>query len=85
VIAILGGIVYASKDRLKEVGRLWVSRKVHRVLGAQRIARYRAPAKRLPGRDVIVDARESFDQNIEQLPDTLNPESGATMSTTGWR
>lgn len=80
VLAVVGGIVYASKDRLKEVGRIWVSRKVHRVLGAQRVARYRAPAKRLPRRDVIVDARESFDQNVEQLPDTLNPESGATMS-----
>jgi hypothetical protein len=82
VIAVMGGLVYASKDRLKEVGRNWVSRRVHKVYGAQRVARFRAPAKRLPGRDVIVTARESFDQTVEQLPDMLNPESGATRSVT---
>jgi hypothetical protein len=80
ILALIGGVVYATKDRLKEMGRVWVSGKVHRVIGAQRVARYRAPAKRLPKRDVIVAAREAFDQTIEQLPDSLNPESGATMS-----
>jgi hypothetical protein len=79
-LALIAGAIYTTKDRLKEIGRLWLSRRVHRVLGAQRIARFRAPAKRLPGRDVIVTARESFDQTVEQLPDALNPESGATTS-----
>ena len=49
---------------------------------AQRVARYRAPARRLPGRDVVVTARESFDQSVSQRPDPLSPECGATMPVT---
>jgi hypothetical protein len=80
-VAVLAGLVYAAKDRIKEVGRQWISGNVHR-LYAQRVARFRAPRKRLPGRDVIVSARESIDQTTLQIPDTLNPESGATMPAT---
>ena len=82
VLALVAGVIYATKDRMKEMGRTWVSGKVRRVLGAERVARFRAPQKRLPGRDVIVAARESFDQSVVQLPDTLNPESGATVGVT---
>ena len=78
-LALLAGIVYATKDRIKEIGRDWMTRRVHRVYGAQRITRYRAPARRLPGRDVIVTARESFTQTSTMLPDPLNPEAGATV------
>jgi hypothetical protein len=73
--------VYATKDRIKEMGRAWISGNVHRFY-AQRVARYRAPAKRLKGRDVIVTARESCDQRVLSHPDPLNPESGASVPVT---
>ena len=79
-LALVAGVVYAAKDRIKEIGRNWMTTRVHRVWGAQRITRYRAPARRLPGRDVVVTARESFDQGVANLPDPLNAESGATVA-----
>jgi hypothetical protein len=81
-LALVAGVVYATKDRIKEIGRNWMTTRVHRVWGAQRITRYRAPARRLPGRDIVVTARESFDQGVANLPDPLNPESGATVPVT---
>src|SRR5579883_476281 len=75
VLAVVAGLVYAVKDRIKEIGRAWISGHVHR-LYAQRVARWRAPARRLPRRDVVVRARESFDQTVVQRPDPLNPLSG---------
>ncbi|HEY2518087.1 MAG TPA: hypothetical protein VGI39_44760, partial [Polyangiaceae bacterium] len=81
VLALIAGVIYAVKDRIKELGRAWISGNVHRFY-AQRVARWRAPAKRLPGRDVIVKARESFDQQVVQRPDPLSPDSGATMPAT---
>lgn len=81
-LALIAGVIYATKDRIKEIGRTWMTTRVHRVWGAQRITRYRAPLRRLPGRDVVVTARESFDQGVASLPDPLNPESGATVPVT---
>jgi hypothetical protein len=81
VVAVIAGIIYATKDRLKEMGRTWISGNVHRFY-AQRVARYRAPARRLPGRDVVVTARESFDQRVLERPDPLNVESGAKVPHT---
>jgi hypothetical protein len=81
-LALVAGVVYATKDRIKEIGRNWMTTRVHRVWGAQRITRYRAPARRVPGRDVVVTARESFDQGVANLPDPLNPSSGATVPVT---
>ena len=78
MVAVFAGLVYAVKDRIKEFGRAWIAGNVHRFY-AQRVARYRAPARRLPKRDVIVSARESFDQVTSRRPDPLNPESGATL------
>jgi hypothetical protein len=82
VLAIFAGLIYAAKDRIKEIGRNWMTHRVHRVWGAQRITRYRAPHRRLPNRDVVVTARESFHQSVTSLPDPLNPESGATTPIT---
>jgi hypothetical protein len=82
LIAIAAGIVYATKDRIKEIGRNWMTRRVHRMWGAQRISRYRAPQRRLAGRDVIMSARESFDQLSRRDTDALNPECGATRALT---
>jgi hypothetical protein len=81
LVAIVAGVIYATKDRLKEVGRTWISGNVHRFY-AQRVARYRAPARRLPGRDVVVTARESFEQQLVRKPDPLNPESGSLVPST---
>lgn len=78
MLAVLGGLVYAAKDRMKELGRTWIAGNVHRFY-AQRVARFRAPARRLPKRDVIVTARESFDSVSSTRPDPLNPESGAEL------
>jgi hypothetical protein len=80
-VAVIAGIIYATKDRLKEMGRTWISGNVHRFY-AQRVARYRAPARRLSGRDVVVTARESFDQRVVERLDPLNPESGAKVAHT---
>jgi hypothetical protein len=82
VVAIAAGIVYATKDRLKEIGRQWMTRRVHRVWGAERITRYRAPARRLPGRDVVIAARESFTQRTSRMPDPFNPDCGASTPMT---
>ncbi len=80
LVATLGGVVYASKDRIKEIGRAWISGNVHRFY-AQRIATWRAPTRRLGG-DVIVSARESFDQSVTTRPDPLNPASRAALAST---
>ncbi|WP_394826696.1 hypothetical protein [Pendulispora albinea] len=81
LLAVIAGLVYAAKDRIKELGRTWIAGNVHRFY-AQRVARYRAPARRLPKRDVIVSARESFDQETRRRPDPLNPVSGASREGT---
>ena len=81
LVLITGGLVYAAKDRIKEVGRSWISGNVHRFY-AQRVARYRAPARRLPARDVIVAARESCGQSHTSHLDPLNPKSGASVPAT---
>ena len=81
LLATLAGVVYATKDRIKEIGRQWISGNVHRFY-AQRVARWRAPARRLPGRDVVVSARESFNQTVTSRPDPLNPASKATITST---
>jgi hypothetical protein len=82
MLALIAGLVYAAKDRIKEIGRNWMTRRVHRVWGAQRITRYRAPQRRLPGRDVVVSARESFEQTVSSVPDRLNPVCGASTPVT---
>ncbi|HEY3822151.1 MAG TPA: hypothetical protein VGL81_33530 [Polyangiaceae bacterium] len=81
MLAMVAGAVYAVKDRIKEIGRAWISGNVHRFY-AQRVATWRAPAKRLPRRDVVVRAKESFDQCVVRRPDPLSPDSGATMPAT---
>jgi hypothetical protein len=81
LVLVAGALIYAGKDRIKEVGRSWIHGNVHRFY-AQRVARYRAPARRLPARDVIVKALESCDQSRTSHPDPLNPESGASVPAT---
>jgi len=80
-LAVVAGLIYAVKDRIKEVGRSWVANNVHRIY-AQRISRYRAPKKTYPGREVVVRTRESFERHDLSRPDPLNPESGARVPYT---
>jgi hypothetical protein len=74
-------VVYAAKDRMKEMGRAWVAGKVHKHW-AQRVVRFRAPPGRLAFKGVLVSARESFHQTELERPDVLNPESGAKTHAT---
>lgn len=78
-VALVAGIIYATKDRLKELGRNFLARKLSDVYDVQRFTKFRAPSRRLPGRDVIVEASECFKHKSERLPDPLNPESGASV------
>jgi len=84
ILCLLAGLVYAVKDRMKEIGRTWFAHNVHRFY-AQRIARYRAPHKICPEHDVIVRARESFLREDEARPDPLAPEGGTTLPVTTLR
>jgi hypothetical protein len=81
LVALIAGLIYAGKDRIKEIGRNWISGNVHRFY-AQRVAKWRAPARRVPDRDVVVHALESFDQAVKRRPDPLNPASKATVAST---
>ncbi len=76
---VIAGLAYAGKDRIKEIGRLWINGRVHRNY-AQRVTKYRAPSRRLSSRDVVAKAKESFDESSEFAPDPLNPAAGDTYS-----
>ncbi|HRG95373.1 MAG TPA: hypothetical protein PLR99_03925 [Polyangiaceae bacterium] len=78
-VALLAGLIYATKDRMKELGRTFLAQKLNDVYDVQRFTRFRAPQRRLPGRDVVVAASECFKHREERLPDPLNPESGASV------
>jgi hypothetical protein len=86
LLAAVAGAIYATKDRIKEIGKEWMTGKVHRFY-AQRVARWRAPSRvrgvrRRSMRDVVVSARESFDQSVVSRPDPLNAASRATVAST---
>jgi hypothetical protein len=71
VFASLTAIAYASRERLKELGRSWIAGRVQRMF-AQRVSRYRIPSKerRAARAAVVVSARESFSESTAQLPDS---------------
>jgi hypothetical protein len=63
LLALLTGISYALRDRIKEQGRHWLARRFRRYF-TQRITRY-AMAPRGSGEpSLVVDARESFEQAV---------------------
>lgn len=80
-LMLIAGVSYAFRDRFKEIGRVWISGRVRRFY-AERIARFRAPARRLPGRDIVATAKESFDESISEKDDYLNPAAGARRAVT---
>jgi hypothetical protein len=80
LLAVITGIIYAFKDRMKEVGRAWLTGRIHRFLG-QRLSRYRLPPEIDPNRPVLVRARESFETETSARPDPLAPSArGAHVS-----
>lgn len=80
-LMLIAGLSYAFRDRFKEIGRVWISGRVRRFY-AERIARFRAPARRLPGRDIVATAKESFHESACEKLDALNPAAGARRSVT---
>jgi hypothetical protein len=76
---MITALAYASRERLKEVGRNWLTGRVQRLF-AQRVTRYRVPRKpRSRNAVVVVSARESFSQSSDHKPD---PECGVTHDVT---
>ncbi|MDF2695448.1 MAG: hypothetical protein K0S65_3831, partial [Labilithrix sp.] len=80
-LALLGGVTYAIRDRLKALGRAWLTGKVYRY-HAQRLVRASVSGDRLSTRDVVVEAREWCNETSVRRPDPLNPESGAVLRLT---
>ena len=80
-LALLAGIGYAARHRMRHWGHSWLAGKVYR-FHAQRVSRCRVPARRLPTRDVLIEAREWCHQSTSTRPDPLNPEAGASLPET---
>src|SRR5438067_2424178 len=80
-LAMIAGLGYAARHHMREWGRGWLAGKMVR-FHAQRISRCRVPSRRLPSRDVIVEAREWCHEATTSRPDPLNPEAGASLRTT---
>jgi hypothetical protein len=80
-LALFTGIGYALREHIKESGRRWLAGKMVRYQ-SQRALRCRAPAQRLPTRDVVVEAHEWCRQVSRTAPDPLNPEGGASLRVT---
>ena len=81
LLMLVAGLSYAFRDRFKEIGKSWLSGRVRRFY-AERVSRFRAPARRLPGRDVVGTAKESFHEATSSATDALNPEAGAVRAVT---
>jgi hypothetical protein len=81
VVALLAGIGYAARHRMRDWGSSWLAGKVDR-FHAQRVTRCRVPARRLPTRDLLIEAREWFLQSTSSRPDPLHPEAGASLPET---
>lgn len=80
-LMLIAGLSYVFRDRFKEIGRVWIAGRVRR-LYAERIARFRAPARRLATRDIVASAKESFQEACSEAIDSLNPEAGARRAVT---
>ena len=78
--ALITAIAYASRERLKEVGRSWLAGRVQRMF-AQRVTHYRLPSR---GRTIapVVSTRESFSQSSAQRTDPDHPDHGVTQDVT---
>lgn len=81
LVALITAVVYASREKLKEVGRNWIAGRVQRLF-AQRVARYRlqgtAPGMGSP----VVTAREFFSQSTALRPEPLDAGIGGGVGVT---
>ncbi len=75
--AVVGALVYAAKDRIKEVGRSWLAEKLKHTY-ADRIARLRLQERMDPQCSEFVLARETITVQKHLEPDRFNPELGRT-------
>lgn len=75
--ALVGALVYAVKDRIKEVARNWLASRITRHFGV-RTTTLRVPGKLMKERPLLVDSRDVFTIDIEPRNDELNPELGTT-------
>lgn len=78
IAGLIAGIIYAGKDRIKEVGREWVTRRVRMQYG-DRIAHLRLQERMDPKRSDFGLARETIVVNRRNQADALNPALGATQ------
>ena len=79
LLAVVTGVVYVFKDRLKEVGREWLSGRLRRAFG-HRILRYRVPGGLDQERAPVLVARGSFVQSRGSAPDPLGSPGGMPVS-----
>jgi hypothetical protein len=73
--ALLGAAIYAAKDRIKELSRIWLSSQFTRRFGS-RIISVRVPSRIVDGDPVLEQAREAFDSSFARRCDELNPDIG---------
>ncbi len=83
MLALAGGLLYAARERIREVGRKWLRSGVER-LTAQRVTRF-VEVSPEGGHRVIASARESFETVTTSEPDPLNPLLAATVPRTTLR
>ena len=75
--ALVGALVYAAKDRIKEVGRSWLAEQLKHTY-ADRVARLRLQERMDPDRREFVLALETITVRRHVEPDRFNPELGRT-------
>jgi len=78
VLVLLAGLAYAARDRMKELGRAWITGKVYR-FHAQRVVLCRLAESK---KSLIVRAREWCNETTVVRPDPLNPEGSASRRVT---
>jgi hypothetical protein len=75
-LALVAGVSYAVRDRMKEVGRVWLASGIQR-FAAQRFTRFTLASGR-----AVDTARESFDELTTPHSDPLGSELGTTGTDT---
>lgn len=76
--ALVGALVYAAKDRIKEVGRVWLSEKLKHTY-ADRVVHLTVQERLDPRRSQLVLARETIGFHRHLEPDRFNPDLGRTQ------
>ncbi len=80
IAGLIAGVIYAGKDRIKEVGREWVTKRVRRTYG-DRIANLHLQRRMDSKHSRFALARETILVDRRQQADPLNPALGKTQVT----